>query len=408
MPTSEHETLPVNDAAIRNKQFEAAQTCVLIPTYNNAATLARVIEDVLAYTHHIIVINDGSTDGTEKIIAAFPILQSVQYVENRGKGWALRQGFAKARELGYRFAISIDSDGQHFARDLPSFIHKLETEKNAIVIGSRNMGQASVPGKSSFGYKFSNFWFRVETGIDAPDTQSGFRLYPIVLLRDIRFFTRKYEFEIEVLVRAAWKGIHIDSVPIEVYYPPKAERITHFRPFKDFTRISILNTFLVLLTFLYIRPRNFLRRMVQKKNWQDLIHEQLFNPMQSDQLKAASVGFGVFMGIIPIWGFQLAVAIFLAIVLRLNKPLVIIAANISIPPMIPLIIFGSYKMGAYWMSGSTTDLKLTSSLSLESIRYNLQQYIFGSISLAILAGLAFGLASFALLKLFKRKTTPAA
>jgi glycosyltransferase involved in cell wall biosynthesis len=408
MPTSEHDTFPVNDAAIRNRQFEAVQACVLIPTYNNAATLAGVIEDVLGYTHHIIVINDGSTDETAKIIADFPFLQSVQYAVNKGKGWALRKGFTKALELGYRFAISIDSDGQHFARDLPSFIRKLEGEKNAIVIGSRNMSHASVPGKSSFGHKFSNFWFRVETGIDAPDTQSGFRLYPIALLRDIRFFTRKYEFEIEVLVRAAWKGVHIDSVPIEVYYPPKAERITHFRPFKDFTRISILNTFLVLMTFVYIRPRNFLRRIAEKKNWRGLIYEQLFNPMQSDQLKAASVGFGVFMGIIPIWGFQLAVAIFLAILFRLNKALVIIAANISIPPMIPLVIFGSYKMGAYWMPSHATDLKLTKSLSLESIRYNLQQYIYGSISLAILAGLVFGLASFALLKLTKRKTTPAA
>jgi uncharacterized protein (DUF2062 family) len=164
----------------------------------------------------------------------------------------------------------------------------------------------------------------------------------------------------------------------------------------------------VLITFLYIKPRNIVRSAFQKKNWFELINDQLFNPMQSDLIKAFSVGVGVFMGIIPIWGFQLVAAIFLAFVFKLNKALVVIAANISIPPMIPLILFGSYKLGTYWMPGVSPAVPFNRSLSLDSIRYNIQQYIFGSISLAIIAGLAFGITSFALLKLFKRKTTPAA
>jgi uncharacterized protein (DUF2062 family) len=319
----------------------------------------------------------------------------------------LRKGLARATELGYDYAITIDSDGQHLAKDIPVFIDKLEQMGDAIVIGARNMNQDSVPGKSSFGHKFSNFWFKMETGIDAPDTQSGYRLYPLQPLRTMKFFTRKYEFEIEVLVRSAWKGIKIESVPVSVYYAPKETRVSHFRPFKDFTRISILNTILVFITFLYIKPRNFFRNIFKKDQWRTIIHEHFFSPNETDSLKAISVAFGVFMGIIPIWGFQLVSAIFLSILLRLNKPLVIIAANISIPPMIPLIIFLSYKMGNIWIHNGAVDMQLSNNISLATITQNLQQYVYGSITLAPIAAVIFGFITFIVLKIFKKKHAPA-
>jgi glycosyltransferase involved in cell wall biosynthesis len=107
-------------------------------------------------------------------------VQLISYPQNVGKGWALRQAFAYAMKKGYKYALTIDSDGQHFAKDIPNFLNKLEDVRDAIIIGSRNMDQAAVPGKSSFGHKFSNFWFWVETGIHCPDTQSGFRSLSIV------------------------------------------------------------------------------------------------------------------------------------------------------------------------------------------------------------------------------------
>lgn len=389
------------------EQFEQLQVCVIIPTYNNENSLATVIADVAEYTDHIIIVNDGSTDNTRSIIESFSFVQSISYDKNLGKGWAIRQAFAYAMEKGYQYAITIDSDGQHFAKDLEVFIDKLLTGKNAIIIGARNMDQASVPGGSNFGNRVSNFWFRVETGIDLPDTQSGYRLYPLNPIKKMYFFTRKYEFEIEVLVRAAWKGVKILSVPVTVYYASKEERVSHFRPYKDFFRISVLNTILVLITFLYIKPRNFLHSIFIKKNLKQLLNDHLYNPHHSAQLKAASVGFGIFMGIIPIWGFQLVSAIFLAILFKLNKPLVIVAANISIPPMIPVVIFASYKTGSFWMGNNAMQIYFSSSITLDSIKKNLQQYIYGSITLAILAGIFFGLLTFILLKLFKNKPIPA-
>jgi len=388
-------------------KFEQDRVCVIVPTYNNAKSLGAVINDISAYTKNIIAVNDGSFDETEKILDEFPFLNIISYKKNVGKGWALRQGLKRATDLGYLYAITIDSDGQHFAKDLPKFIDKLEAEKNAIIIGARNMDQESVPGKSSFGHKFSNFWFKVETGITAPDTQSGYRLYPLQSLSKIKFLTRKYEFEIEVLVRAAWNGVKIESVPVSVYYAPKEIRVSHFRPFKDFTRISILNTVLVFITFLYIKPGNFFRSIFKKETWYSIWYDHLLHPGEPDIIKATSVAFGVFMGIVPIWGFQLVVAIFLAILFKLNKPIVIIAANISIPPMIPVIIFLSFMMGSFWIGDKAIDFSLTNNITLDSIKQNVQQYIYGSITLAIVAGVAFGLLTLALLKIFKKKHTPA-
>jgi glycosyltransferase involved in cell wall biosynthesis len=244
--------------------FRDLKACVLIPTYNNSKTLGAVIQGVLGYTENVIVVNDGSTDETLEVLKQFPGINVVGYEKNRGKGFALRTGFKKAVELGFHYAISIDSDGQHYSDDLPQFMEKLKSHPNAIIIGARDMDQFSVPGKSSFGNKFSNFWFRLETGIKITDTQSGYRLYPVKLLHEINYFTNKYEFEIEVLVRAAWMGIEVVQVPVKVFYPEKEERVSHFRPFRDFFRISVLNSVLVTLTFLWIKPRDFFRSIKKK------------------------------------------------------------------------------------------------------------------------------------------------
>ncbi len=384
-------------------QFELRNACVLIPTYNNASSVAAVIDDVLAYTHNIILVNDGSTDDTRTILSRYPALQLVSYTKNRGKGWALRQGFAAARAAGYAYAISIDADGQHYASDLPILLEQIDQYPNAIVVGARNMQQENVPGKSSFGNRFSNFWFRLYTGIKAPDTQSGYRLYPIRAIEKIRFFTRKYEFEVEVLVRSAWHGIGVHFVPVKVYYPPPEERVSHFRPFKDFTRISILNTALFFIAFLFIWPRNFFRALFNKEKRAEL-YQKLLEPGQSPERKSASIGFGIFMGIVPIWGFQLIVGIFLAFVFRLNKALVITAANISIPPMIPLILYASFLAGAPWMGSKAKAIPLTGELTISAVQQNLQQYIAGSITLAIVAGITFGCIAYFFLKRHSKKT----
>ncbi len=397
----------MNLANTLQDQFDELKVCVLVPTYNNSATLAGLLMDINFFTRNILVVNDGSTDETKEILNGFREIETISYLPNRGKGYALRRGFSKSAELGYEYVISIDSDGQHFAKDLPQFLTALRESPGSLIIGARNMDQSAIPSKSSFGNRFSNFWFEVETGIRLPDTQSGYRLYPIFRFREMHFFTPKYEFEIEVIVRAAWKDIPVIAVPVSVYYPPVGKRVTHFRPFMDFTRISILNTVLVLISFLFIKPRNLIRKFFYQKKWKESFIQELLHPHQSDTRKSVSAAFGIFMGIFPIWGFQLIAAILLAVVLRLNKVLVILFANISIPPAIPLIIYCSYKAGSCWMPGSGKDISFSKTLSLSAIRYNFKQYLLGSITLALAAGLVTGLITFMLLRLFKKKTRAA-
>ena len=247
------------------QQIQHIGICVIIPTYNNCRTLESVIQGVQKYTQNIIIVNDGSTDGTQEILNKFPQLHHLSNIPNKGKGVALYKGMMYAIQKGFQYAITIDSDGQHNADDIPKFVIKLQETGEALIIGNRFMEKGKVPGKSYFGRDFSNFWFKVETGIDSPDTQSGFRLYPLNPLKKIKLLTRKFEFEIEIIVRMAWKGILIESVPVDVIYFSKEERVSHFRPGKDFTRISILNTVLVTLAFLYHRPKLF---FTKKKNSQ--------------------------------------------------------------------------------------------------------------------------------------------
>ncbi|HVI47606.1 MAG TPA: DUF2062 domain-containing protein [Chitinophaga sp.] len=393
----------MNPQATHNEYFERHRVAVLIPTYNNAATLGAVVREALTYTRHVIVVNDGATDDTLGVLDQYPELQLVSYSPNRGKGIALRRGFAYALEQGYDYVITMDADGQHFATDLPGMLDRIATDPGTLVIGARNLQEENMPGKNTFANKFSNFWFYVETGLKGPDTQSGYRVYPLRHMGNMRFWCTKYEFEIEVLVRSAWKGVKIDWAPVKVYYPPAAERVSHFRPFRDFSRISVLNTVLVLITFLYIKPRDLFRYLMKGENWKKMWREEVLNPSESNAVKAASIGFGVFMGIVPIWGFQLLVAILVSIKLKLNKALVVLAAHISVPPVIPFIVFISFLTGRVWMGDKATDLLFSNGISLKTIQANMLQYIYGSITLAIAAGLLAWAVSAVLLSIFRRK-----
>lgn len=359
--------------------------CVIMPTYNNATKVGAVIQDILGFTTHLIVVNDGSTDETAQILAQYPAIDVVSYPINKGKGWALRTGFAHAVAKGFTHAITIDSDGQHLAMDIPYFLEKLEKNDNILVIGARNLHMENMPGKNTFANKFSNFWFEVATGLKMPDTQSGFRLYPIKKLSSFKFFTTKYEFEVEVIVRAAWAGIMVDHIPIQVIYPKKEERISHFRPLRDFTRISVLNTCIVLVTFLWIKPRDFFR-YIFSRSLKQLWKEQVLDANESVSTKAVSVGFGLFMGIVPLWGFQLAIGIPLAHVFRLNKVIFVLAANISIPPNIPFILFFSYALGSYMLGLPLPEWSLAKSIDFTFIQEQFFRYAVGGVALALLAG----------------------
>jgi glycosyltransferase involved in cell wall biosynthesis len=387
----------MNSEATISERINKLKACVIIPTFNNCKTLQRVIDGVLKYTLHIIVVNDGSTDTTDSILQSYSQIIQIVIPSNKGKGNAIRMGFAKAIQMGYEYAITIDSDGQHYSDDILVFLNELEIEeKPSLLIGNRNMGQDGIPKKSSFGNSFSNFWFWFETGISLKDTQSGYRAYPLKAIPK-KFFTRKFEFEIEIIVRTAWKGVTVKNVPIKILYDPN-ERVSHFRPFKDFTRISILNTILVLITLIYIKPRNFFRSF-KKKSFKDFLREDILESNDSNLKKSLSIALGTFIGISPFWGFQTVIVIFLSVTLRLNKILAFAFSNISLPPVIPFIIFGSFLVGSYIVP-SETQLVFDTSITFTAIKNNMQQYLVGSFILALSTAVILGFLSFLLLTFF--------
>jgi len=374
--------------------------CVVIPTYNNEKTLERVVRDVLAVTDDVIVVNDGSTDSTADILESFPKLQVISYTPNRGKGYALRKGFELAFSRNYQHVITLDSDGQHYASEINLFVSRMKENPDALIMGNRTLPVERMKHGSGFANRLSNFWFRFITGISLPDTQSGFRLYPLHLLHNMRFYSRKYEFELEILVRSAWKGIPVTSIPISVFYPSPDERISHYRPIKDFLRITLLYTVFVFIAIFFIKPFSFIKYL-KKDRIREFVLRNILHNNDSTLKITFSVMFGIFMGIAPIWGYQLITAIAMAYLLKLNKLIVIVAANISIPPMIPVILYISLLTGSI-VFGNGTYLSVGFPITLDYIKTNLLQYIVGSIIFAIILSVLVGLIMFIILKIIRR------
>jgi glycosyltransferase involved in cell wall biosynthesis len=395
--------------------MRALNCCVIIPTYNNEQTIAEVIRGVSEFTSDIIVVNDGATDGTTKILESTPGIQLLAYAPNRGKGIALRTGIKHAQEKGYRYAITIDSDGQHFPDDIPVFIDKIGENPDALLIGARNLHQENMPKKNTFGNKFSNFWFTLFTGISLPDTQSGYRLYPVAKMKGMRYFTSKYEFEIEVSVKAAWRRIPVLAVPIKVFYAEGNKRVSFFRPGKDFTRISLLNTYLFFPAMLWHRPMRLVRNF-SFKNLKALVKKHFLDSNESVVRKSSGVAFGVFMGIVPIWGFQFLSALVLAHFMKLNKAIVGLAAQISVPPMIPFLLFASLRTGQLVMGREISQTVSTEAWDLQTVKgllkeyffsghatYHIEEYLLGSVVFAVLMALLFWIVTFIILKIFGKR-----
>lgn len=238
--------------------------CVVIPVYNSERNIAKVIEDVMQCVDNVIVVDDGSTDQTLRIIEKIHNIRLITYSRNRGKGYALKCGFTLALSLGFTHVITFDADGQHKAKDIHLLVNRAIGKENALIIGSRCFDDPNIPQGNRFANKFSNFWFKVQTGVTLPDTQTGFRLYPIYKMKRMTLLTNRYEAELELLVRCAWRNIKLIPQSIDVYYPPFNERLSHFRKGKDFFRISLLNTILCVMAVLYGYPSMFLRKLWAK------------------------------------------------------------------------------------------------------------------------------------------------
>jgi len=218
---------------------------IVIPVYNHAGTLRDVVTRSLKVHDRVMVVDDGSSDGGVDTLEGLGV-DIIRHSNNLGKGAAILSAAKKALRSGMTHMVTVDADGQHDPEDLRHFIPELEAHPDAIIVGKRDFNGAYVPESSRVGRAISNFWLLAETGRSLGDAQSGFRAYPIALFRHLNLRERRYSFEIEVLVKAAWAGIELREVDISIYYPSPAERVSHFHLFWDNLRLSLLNARLIM------------------------------------------------------------------------------------------------------------------------------------------------------------------
>ncbi|RMG14741.1 MAG: DUF2062 domain-containing protein [Planctomycetota bacterium] len=382
--------------------------CVVIPTYENPRTLADTVRGALATVGAVLVVDDGSGEATARVLVelsrAHPELVVLRHPRNRGKGAALRTGFRAARERGFTHAVSMDSDGQHLAREIPRLLAEARAHPEAIILGARDLRAAGAGPGSRFGRLNSNFWVWVITGQRLPDTQTGFRCYPLAPLSELALFADGYGFEVEVLVRACWSGIPVRAVPVEVRYLPPGERVSHLR-LRNHLRIAHLNARFV--TQKICLPPPYLRLRSQRR-----FHELGFRARWGRALRtcfvedpgppgrlAAAVALGLFWGLAPVWGFQILLTLLTAGWLRLSKPIAVIASHVSFPLLIPPILYASLLIGRWLLGlpGSGAPPPTARALGEDALAWAL-----GSLLLAASAAVVGGLATYCIARLLRR------
>jgi glycosyltransferase involved in cell wall biosynthesis len=228
---------------------------VVIPVYNHEQMVADVVQRSLQLGFPVIVVDDGSTDATRDRIKRIEGILILRHRFNRGKGAALLTGFAAAARFS-DWAITLDADGQHHPEDVRRLIDAIPENERPIILGSRDgMLAPDVPWTSRFGREFSNFWVRMSGGPAVADSQSGFRAYPLPECLHLGVRSRRFQFEVEILVKAAWRRLPVVEVPVRVSYTPGARRISHFHPFYDFLRNTGLFSRLITYRILILRFR---------------------------------------------------------------------------------------------------------------------------------------------------------
>ncbi len=211
---------------------------VVIPCFNAGYRLKGAVENALAQVEHVIIVDDGSTDGCMDAVAGLPV-QTIVFQKNRGKGHALIEGIRKALESeGTEVVALMDADGQHDAAELPGLYQRFWSEGADLLIGARTFDRERVPWRSRFGNKVTVWVMGVLCGRRLPDTQCGFRL---LSPRFARQFVDKvpggrYETEMRMLLLAIREGFHIVSTPIATLYEP-GNVSSHFRKIRDSFRI---------------------------------------------------------------------------------------------------------------------------------------------------------------------------
>jgi len=368
-----------------------ANVLLVIPLFNHGETIGDVVRAALTTEFAVLVVDDGSTDNGIEAITDLDCV-TIRFEKNMGKGKAILAAAREAARKGFKAIITIDADGQHDPTDALILYEKArQTDWPALIIGARKMDQDTVPGSSLFGRAFSNFWVRLECGLELADTQSGLRLYPVDELLQLGLKRSRYDFEIEVIVKSAWAGITVDSVPVSVHYPRAEERVSHFHQIKDNFRLSMLHTSLIARRLLPL-PHNQLvnKRKNEGKGtftgnpWTVL--KGICREYSSPFFLAVAVWLGIFMGALPLLACHTVAIIYVAHRVHLNKVAAVAASQFCMPPVVPVLCI----QAGYFLQNGSFLLDLSWERWGLEIHYRLWDWLLGSLLVGPFLGLIGG------------------
>lgn len=326
-----------------------------IPVFNNKDTVYSVALACRRELRHVVVIDDGSTDVDVGALFKDTDIAVCRHAHNRGKGQALLTALSYVKDRGAEFMITVDADGQHQPRDIRAFLPVIAANRTAIVIGARRMNAPNVPASSRFGMRFSDFWLRLETGLSIRDSQSGFRAYPVAYVAQLPLRGRHYDFEIEVLAKAAWAGLSIVSVDVSVIYHAGDKRISHFRPLLDNLRLTHRHVLLVgrrLLPWPHRRlvpraPNNFLVLLRHPARFCKLLLMEHASPAEL----GAAAGVGTFLAALPLLSLHTVAIVYVTTRLHLNRIMAVAIQNLCMPPFVPFVCveIGYFMRNGRWL-----------------------------------------------------------
>jgi uncharacterized protein (DUF2062 family) len=403
--------------SISGSTLTCFRPAVAAPTFNNAATLMNVLRDLGALGLPVFVVDDGSTDETGAMLAQWKGGDADRFVithaANRGKAAALRSAFDAALGCGFTHVITIDTDGQLCAEDIPALLTAAEANPAALVLGMRDEFAADYPMRSRWGRRASNLMVRLECGQRVGDSQCGLRVYPLAVISTLRCRAERFAFETEIITRCSWAGVPIVSMPVRCRYFPTDQRISHLKPVRETLRAVGLHARL-LGQLLLPWPRAAAHPSDISWSWRQAA--QWFSPPRAwRELRENAIGrtdfavgfaIGVFIANLPLYGLQTILSLFCARRLHLHPLSVLSGSQISAPPLGPVLVAMAVAVGHFILRGS-----LPASADFHLVRAGplLLDWIVGSLFVGATLAMASFIAMCILLRAaFARQTTEAA
>jgi len=366
----------------------------LIPVYNNASTVAGVVEECRKHLEAVMVVDDGSTDGSGNEAARYPVIV-VSHARNLGKGVAIRTGLEQSSGLNWTHVVVLDADGQHDPEDLPKFLRLAREHPKAMVVGYRDFDDPHTPPRSRVGRDVSAFWMRRQTGVDVRDCQCGYRVYPIAETLAIGTKWRRYEFEVESLVKGLWAGIPLVETPIRTHYG-EATEMSNFKPFWDNMRFSWFNfiyTLRVLLPRFRADPLTVERKM-EPPSLRTASDQRAASKGTPPSDRAVAVGIGAFFRLVAFPRSFRRLVDFSSRRLHLNRQLLEWGGGVSLIPgvLLPGVAIPCLGLLLLWLMNDLSFPQISTPLSLIFNLFAFVVYgLIGAGCMGIVIGLLTGL-----------------